>query len=254
MRSRRPPPYRLGVRGYILGVRCGLRGLLVCVGSPRLWPWALVPIAIGFALFAGPLWWFGSAFGDALRTRVPTWLGESGAAWTTGAAVTVLAGILAILAYFVVGPFIRIVAAPFLAILSDRVVRERGLPVDPAVAALGPFERYLVVPVRDAIVFLGIRICITAVAAPLLCVPVAGQVLFLAVLVPLEGADRMDVALSSRGVPLPERIRQWRQAPARLPAGPHLRAGRKDRLGYERVLRGFSRARARRSKSWVRCV
>ena len=61
-------------------------------------------------------------------------------------------------------------------------------------------------PLRDALLFLGIRAVWTVVALPLLFVPLAGPFLFFALLLPLEGLDRMDVAQSSRGVPLGRRL------------------------------------------------
>jgi uncharacterized protein involved in cysteine biosynthesis len=199
------------VRNYLLGLRCGVRGLAACVSTPRLWPWAIVPAIVGVLVFFGPMYLAGDGLAETIQGLAERWgFGETAAAWTTGGIVFLFAAISLILAYFVLGPIVRIVAAPFLALLSDRWVRElAGREIAPGPGSA--FVRFVIVPVRDAIVFLAIRVVLTAGLLVLLCVPVVGGFLFAAALAPVEGMDRMDVALSARAVPLGERLRfAWR--------------------------------------------
>lgn len=195
------------MRNYLLGIRCGLRGLAACVTTPRLWPWAIVPTIVGIVVFFGPMYAAGGGLAETIQELAAEWgFGEAATAWTTGSVVFLFTAVCLIAAYFVLGPVVRIVAAPFLALLSDRWVREvagRDVPVPPG----GAFVRFVIVPVRDAFVFLAIRIVLTVCLAVLLCVPVVGGFLFAAALAPVEGMDRMDVALSARAVPLGERLR-----------------------------------------------
>ncbi len=206
-----PVGYLPPVRNYLLGLRCGFRGLAACVTTPRLWPWAIVPTIVGIVVFVGPMYAAGGGLAETIQELAAEWgFGEAATAWTTGGVVFLFAAVCLIAASFVLGPVVRIVAAPFLALLSDRWVRElagREVPAGPG----GPFVRFVVVPVRDAFVFLAIRIVLTVCLAVLLCVPVVGAFLFAAALAPVEGMDRMDVALSARAVPLGERLRfAWR--------------------------------------------
>jgi CysZ protein len=190
--------------GFGLGLSCGLRGIGRCVTTPALWPWALVPAALAFALFVMP-WWLAH---DAVEARLRAWAEEqAGAGWGSAASWTAtfvlfLAALVAL--YLVFAPLARVVAAPFLALLSDRTARALA-GAEPPPLATHPFARFVFVPVRDALVFLAVRVVVTALLLPLHCVPF-GSLVFFALLVPLEGLDRMDVAMSSRGVPLGRRL------------------------------------------------
>lgn len=198
--------------GFALGVRCGLRGVGRCVTTPALWPWALVPAALTFALLGVPLW----LLHDAVRERVSDvvagwWDGRLAGAASTAVGVLLFVVSLVVV-YLVVAPLARVVAAPFLALLSDRTLRTVA-GTEPAALPGGRLRRYVVVPLRDALVFLAIRAVATVLLLPLLCVPVVGGVLLFVALVPLEGLDRMDVAQSSRAVRLRHRLGFLRRQP-----------------------------------------
>jgi CysZ protein len=191
--------------GFVLGVRCGLRGIARCVATPALWPWALVPAVLTFVLFVVPTWMAHGWATDWARDLAVRHLGEG---W--GGAASVVTGFLVfvltlLVAYLAFAPLARVVAAPFLALLSDRTVARLAGAAPPSFGG-GPFVRFVVVPVRDALVFLAVRVVVTVLLLPLLCVPVVGGVLLFLALMPLEGLDRMDVAQSSRGVPLGRRL------------------------------------------------
>jgi len=191
--------------GFATGVRCGMRGLGRCITTPALWLWALGPALVTTVLFVLPLWWTH----DALTERMRSLVGESwGEGWGTAVSTTltvVFVVVAVLLLYLVFAPVARVVAAPFLAVLSDRTVR--GIAgAEPPPFAGSRFRRWVLVPVRDALVFLVIRLFVTVLFLPLLCVPVVGPLLLFLVLAPLEGLDRIDVAQSSRAVPVNERI------------------------------------------------
>ncbi|MCG3136120.1 MAG: Sulfate transporter CysZ [Planctomycetes bacterium] len=192
--------------GFLTGVRCGLVGVAACATTPALWPWALGPIAVAGLFFFLPAWVVGAAVTEWFRGHVTDWLGETAAGWITAGGALVLAAVVLIAAWFAFAPIARVLAAPFLALLSDRTVRRLAGREPPALPG-GPFVRYVGRPVLDALVFLAIRLAVTVVTLPLLLLPVAGAFLFAAAQASLEGMDRMDVALSSRGVSREGRLR-----------------------------------------------
>lgn len=190
--------------GFLLGVRCGLRGVGRCVVTPRLWPWALVPALLTTCLFAAPFVALHAALEETIRTFVDEHLGATGSAVAAWGFTFVLAAAGLVLMYLVFAPLARVVAAPFLSVLSDRTVAGllgRDTPVQPG----GPFLRYVVRPVGDAVLFLLVRVAVMLVASPLLFLGPA-SFLFFVVMVPLEGLDRMDVAQSARAVPVGRRL------------------------------------------------
>jgi CysZ protein len=185
-------------------ILAGVRRLLV---TPWLWKYALAPVVLAFALFASLAGWFVSVGAGWAHDTVAgwTWLGETGGAiagFLAGAAILVAALILLYVAF---PALVRIVAAPFLALLADRVYAEVAGCEPPGFEG-SRFRRWIVLPIRDAVVVLAIRAVITLVALPLNLVPVAGQAAFFAVLLPLEGMDLLDLGLSARAMPLGERL------------------------------------------------
>lgn len=197
--------------GFAAGVRCGFRGLGTCVTTPALWPWALVPALITAAVFASLYLFSHSSATTWARDTARELLGEGWAGAASWTAAVLVAGVMIVVLYLVFAPIARVVAAPFLAVLSDRTVG-RIAGAAPQVPTRAPFVRFVVVPVRDALVFLALRIVAMAVLSPVLCFPGVGALVFFLALVPLEGLDRMDVAQSSRGVPLGRRVSfAWRR-------------------------------------------
>lgn len=197
------PPARRA--GFLVGVSCGLRGLGRCVTTPALWPWAIVPALLTACLFLLPFWGLHATFEEEIRAFADEHLGGPGGSIAAGVFAFVVAAVALVCAWLVFAPLARVVAAPFLALLSDRTVK--GLiGREPPVVPGGPFVRFVLVPLRDALLFLGIRVVWTVLAFPFLFVPVAGPFLFFGLLLPLEGLDRMDVAQSSRAVPLGRRL------------------------------------------------
>lgn len=200
--SRVREPHRSGFRA---GVSCGLRGIGRCIVTPSLWPWALVPALLTVFLFGATIVSLHEGLDAWIREKVASWFGEGWAPWLAGFGSVVFALAALVVVYLVFAPVARVVAAPFLAVLSDRTMR-RVVGAEPPALAGGPAVRFVLRPIGDALVFLVVRLVVTLPALLLHCIPFVGSILFFLVLVPLEGLDRMDVAQSSRGVTTNDRL------------------------------------------------
>lgn len=194
-----------GGKAFGLGSVCIFRGAKRLVVTPWLWRYALAPAVLAFVMFVGCFWWFWSVGVDWAKGLAAGWMGETG-----GLVAGILAGLAilaaALLLFYVAFPsLVRIVAAPFLALLADRVYEDVAGRAPPAYPGTR-FRRWIVMPIRDAIMVVGIRLVVTCIALPLNFIPVLGQAAFFAVLLPLEGLDLLDLGLSARAVPLKERL------------------------------------------------
>lgn len=172
-------------------------------------------------MFVGTFVWLSNWLLPEVRDAIELTLGDfaASAAWLLSAIAIAVAGIFA---FYVAFPaIVRVVAAPFLALLADRVfadVSGHEAPTPPG----SRFMRWGVRPIVDALTLLAVRIVVTVIALPLLCVPVVGAGLFFAAMLPLEGLDLMDLAQGARAVPLRERLRFVRK---HLPASTGLGLG-----------------------------
>ncbi len=195
-----------GTKAFWAGASAILRGVKLLIVTPWLWKYALAPAVLTFVSFAWLVWWFVTSGYDLAVGWSQSWAGETGAlvAGFMTAGIVVAAGLLV---FYVAFPaLVRIVAAPFLALLAERVyVRVTGHAA-PTMAA-NRLVRWVWLPIRDAVVIVSIRLVITLFALPLNLIPAAGQIAFFTVLLPLEGMDLLDVGMSARAVPLGERLR-----------------------------------------------
>lgn len=192
------------------GFWCAFRGMARLLGRPSWWPFAILPVLIALVAFVY-LWTqsFGWVQGhvDAWSTQV---FGDVGGwfALLLSGLVIVAAGVLVF--WFAFPPFARLVAAPFMALFADRVVigvSGRPLPEPDG----SKFVRWVLRPTFEALVLLLLRIAVMVLGLPLLLIPVVGQILFAAILFPIEAMDLLDWAQSARAVPLNRRLPFLRQ-------------------------------------------
>jgi CysZ protein len=194
-----------GTVGVGTGARCVVAGISRLVKTPWLWPYGIAPVAIALLVFVGVTYWMVDSLVPFFREKAFEYTGEVGGIVATilGALILIAA---ALVAFYVAFPaVVRVFAAPFMALLSDRVYVAVAGHEPPPVAG-SRVMRWVVRPTLEAIVLLCIRIVITVVALPLNCIPGVGTALFFAILLPIEGLDLMDLALSARGVSLADRI------------------------------------------------
>jgi CysZ protein len=189
------------VTGFLLGLACVVRGTARLAATPALWAYAVAPIV---ATVVGMILLVRLAIVGPVAERVRAWL--DGTQWLAGAATT-LVWVAAVAAGFLAfSTVVRVVAAPFLALLADRTVADLSGRPTPA-APGGPLVRWVARPFVEAVLLLGIRLAVTVAALPLLLVPVAGGVAFSVVAMGLLGLDLLDLAQSARGVLLGARLR-----------------------------------------------
>ena len=203
--------------GFATGFACSLHGIVHLALTPSLWGWALAPVVTAVLLLGGAGVIGHGALADVIRRWSEQQLGGSAA---TGIAFHVLYwAAFGVAMFFVFSFVVRLVAAPFLALLAERTVPT--VAGAPAPASPGnPFVRWILRPIGEAIVLLALRLAVTLLALPLLLVPVAGAILFTVVSMALLGLDLVDIAQSSRGVVLGPRMRfAWTNAWACLGLG-----------------------------------
>ncbi len=191
---------------FTTGALCILRGLKRMFHTPWLWPYAAAPVFIAFLTFVGTMYWLVTWLAPAVHEFVASHLWDWAASIAGIFTATGLIGAGLIAMYFAFPAIVRVVAAPFLALLADKTyqnVSGRPAPTPPG----SKFVRWIVRPVFEALVLLGIRVLVTAPALLLLCIPVAGPILFFVVMLPLEGMDLMDLAQSARALPFGQRLR-----------------------------------------------
>ena len=202
---------------FVTGLSCAFRGIVHLAATPSLWGWALAPIAVSSVVLGGA-----AVLGhNALADVVTKWSDEHlGGSAVTGIAFHVLFWAAFCVAMFFVFSFVvRLIAAPFLALLAERTVPTVSGAPAPASPG-GPFVRWVLRPLGEAIVLLALRLAVTLLALPLLFVPVVGAILFTGVSMALLGLDLVDIAQSSRGIVLGPRMRfAWRNAWACLGLG-----------------------------------
>jgi len=189
---------------FATGLACALRGSVHLAVTPALWGWALAPVAVASAVLVGAGVLGHGALYEWVRRLSEEHLGGSA---VTGIAFHVLFWVaFATATFFIFSFVVRLIAAPFLALLAERAVPT--VAGAPAPASPGPpFVRWVVRPIAEALVLLALRLAVTLLALPLLLVPVAGAVLFAIVSMALLGLDLVDIAQSSRGIVLGPRLR-----------------------------------------------
>jgi len=195
-----------GTKAFWCGSRCLLKGVLHLISSPHIWPYGIAPVTIAILVFVGTTYWLVNWLVPMARSIAEDYLGAVGgvAAVILTAAALIAAALVAV--YVAFPAIVRVVAAPFLALLSDRVFQDvTGMPAPTPPGSR--VVRWVLRPIGEALVFLAIRIVVTVVALPLICIPFVGAPLFFCVLLPLEGMDLLDLAQSARAVPLRERLR-----------------------------------------------
>lgn len=195
-----------GTVGVGAGARCVVAGVARLVRTPWLWPYGIAPVSIAILVFVGVTYWLVDWLVPASRMFAEQYTGEIGGVI---AAILSFAVLLAavLFAFYVAFPsVVRVFAAPFMALLVDRVYAEVS-GVEPPVLPGGRLVRWVLRPIGEALVLLGVRLLVTVLALPLICVPVVGPALFFAVLLPIEGLDLLDLAQSARGVRLLHRLR-----------------------------------------------
>ncbi|MCE9637479.1 MAG: EI24 domain-containing protein [Planctomycetes bacterium] len=201
-----PPRRDIGFAAEVaLGFTCGMRGVALLARRPRWWLLASAPAIVGGVLTVALF--YGGFAGLRGWTAGLLSLPDAGG-WKTASDVVqfllaAVAGLLFLL--FAFAPLVRAIASPFLALLAERVVADvSGAPAP--VGTGSRFDRLVVRPIVESVLLLLVRIVWSAVALPLLCVPVAGAFLFAMVLMPLEGFDLVDLALGARGTDLSQRV------------------------------------------------
>lgn len=189
---------------FVTGLACALRGIAHLAATPSLWGWALAPIAAAsVTLTAAGVLGHGALY-HAVREWSDAHLGGSA---VTGIAFHVLFwAAFGVATYFVFAFVVRVIAAPFLALLAERTVPTVAGAPAPASPG-GPFVRWVARPIGEAIVLLAIRLAVTLLTLPLLLVPVVGALLFAVVSMALLGLDLVDIAQSARGIVLGPRLR-----------------------------------------------
>jgi CysZ protein len=193
---------------FSVGLSSAAGGVGRLVATPSLWAWSIAPVVVSSAVLGA----LGAMSYSWLHDRIRAWAEETlGGSLATSIAFGVLFWVaFAAFLYVAFGGIVRVVAAPFLALLADRTVAHligRPSPAGPG----APLVRWVLRPVGEALVVLAIRAGVTLLALPLLFVPVAGTFIFSAVMMALLGLDLIDIAQSARGVLLPERLRFFRR-------------------------------------------
>jgi uncharacterized protein involved in cysteine biosynthesis len=193
--------------GFFAGFACAFRGVAWLAATPSLWAWAIAPVVASIALLGGGLLLYDRFGVERLREWIQESAGGGGASeWLTTAATVVAWLVVAVVVVFAFSMLVRLIAAPFLALLADGTVAKlsgRPTPAPPG----GPLVRWVLRPIVEALKLLAIKLAVTLVALPLLLIPVAGHALFWIVAAALFGLDLLDVALSARGLLLRERLR-----------------------------------------------
>jgi CysZ protein len=202
---------------FATGLACTFRGIVHLAATPSLWGWALAPVVVAAAVLGGA----GVLSHGTLYEWVRQWSDEHlGGSAVTGIAFHVLFWVAFGVAMFFVFSFVvRLIAAPFLALLAERTVPTVAGAPAPASPG-GPFVRWILRPIGEAIVLLALRLAVTLLALPVLLVPVAGPIIFSIVSMALLGLDLVDIAQSARGIVLGPRMRfAWKNAGACLGLG-----------------------------------
>jgi len=194
-----------GTVGVTTGARCILTGVGRIVRTPWLWPYGLAPAAIGLVVYGAAFWWMLDLV-SAARGLAAEYTGAVGGVIATVLTAAVVVAAVLVAFYVAFPSVVRVIAAPFLALLADRVYADVAGGDPPRVPG-SRLVRWVLRPIWESLVLLAIRVVVTALALPLVCVPVVGAGLFFAALLPVEGMDLLDWAQGARAVPLKERLR-----------------------------------------------
>lgn len=194
-----------GTRSMAFGFGCAMRGFTVMATRPLWWPWAVTPVVLALGVFGGLSWWALDSGYVAMRDWLSQPFGEVTGIAAGVVSVIVMFVVLLVIFYVAFAPFARLVAAPFVALFSERVVRDLS-GVEPPRIEGSRFVRMVLRPIGEAAVLLLVRLAVTLLALPLNFIPFVGQIAFAMVLAPMEAMDLLDWAQSARGVPLSRRL------------------------------------------------
>ena len=120
---------------FLLGIRFALNGIAAFMGQPRLWLYALPPMAIVLAAYSGLLYWLSRTLLESLAERV-TRLCDALPGWIAGGLASLawwLAfGVLLLLLAILLGTLYECVGGPFFAAMVRHFESRRyGRPADP---------------------------------------------------------------------------------------------------------------------------
>lgn len=198
--------------GLTAGFACAFRGIGRVARRPAWWGIALAPALVTAIAVVAAFTPLSSSAKESLESalRVPAdGFLRTAYDWTFG---TVFVAAAVVVLYFVFAPLVRLVSAPFLAILADLAVADVSGAPTPA-APGSRIMRWLVRPLAEACAVLAVRFVWMLATSPALCIPGVGAIVWAALLTPLEGFDAIDVAISARGRVLSERIAFARRNP-----------------------------------------
>lgn len=197
---------RRGSPGFMGGLAAILRGFGTVIGTPRLWPYAAIPVAITVLFYLGlaaGAWAWSQSLTESLSS------GGWGIFGFLKGVVAFLAPLLGVLLVFVLAFFTftavgTAIACPFLDILTAKV-EARRLP-----AAKGVNEsmwRGTLRSIADALRLLAVQLAVMVLALPLNLIPGIGTVLWLLIGAWLAAFDFFDFPLVRHGYPWRDR---WR--------------------------------------------
>lgn len=193
-------------RQFLFGAWAVFRGCGMLFKRPGWWPYALAPVIVTVLVYGLGTWWLVDTGADWFSSNVEHWTGLGWLAemgWWSSAVVVVSLSLIGWYLFYL--PLVRALAAPFLALFSERVFATLS-GVDVPVPPGRRLVRWVLRPIREALVLLGIRLVVSVAFSPLLCLPFVGPVLFFLVLAWLEGMDLLDIGMSARGLVLRERF------------------------------------------------
>lgn len=195
---------RRGHPGFFGGLAAIVRGFGTVIGTPRLWPYAAIPVLITALFYAGlalGAWAWSQSLAESLSS------GNWGLFGFLKGIVTFLAPILGVLLVFGIAFFTftavgTAIACPFLDFLTAKV-EARRLP-----AAKGVDEtlwRGTVRSIVDALRLLAVQLMVLVLALPLNLIPGVGTILWLLIGAWLAAFDFFDFPLVRHGYAWRER-------------------------------------------------
>lgn len=192
-------------RQFLFGVWVVFRGCGMLFRRPQWWPYAVLPVVTTVLVFGLGTWWLigwgAESFSAWIEGMSAGWVAE--VSYWSSTMVMVSLSLIALYLFYL--PLVRALAAPFLALFSERVFSSLS-GIDAPVPPGRRVVRWVIRPIYEALILLVIRLIVSLVFLPLNCIPVVGTVLFFLVLAWLEGMDLLDIGMSARGLVLRERL------------------------------------------------
>ena len=194
----------------IAGFLTFVRGFLMLIRRPSLWPVSFLPIFLTALLWAAVVWLGVWSWNGWVEPLIETGGNERWARFEpvlfAGALLLLLA--VAFFLFSVVGGLMVIPFMESIAKRAEAVVRETRGDVReiPGSAKDRPLSRALL----DVLRLLVYKVLILMLLLPVLLIPVFGPIIFLLVGGYLNGVDLMDVALSCKDFTWEEKRAAWR--------------------------------------------